>query len=74
MKEEFIEICRSCDKWEIIECDFDYDLISEFGKTVFATREEAEGLKSINTRTRPLPSVKSVVGGGGGGALDFFQC
>lgn len=43
MKEEFIEICRSCDKWEIIECDFDYDLISEFGKTVFATREEAEG-------------------------------
>ncbi len=42
MKEEFIEICRNCDKWQIIECDFDYDLISEFGKTVFATKEEAE--------------------------------
>lgn len=42
MKEEFVEVCRNCDKWEIIECDFDYELISEFGKTVFPTKEEAE--------------------------------
>lgn len=42
MKEEFIEVCRNCDKWEIIECAFDYDLIPEFGKTVFATFDEAE--------------------------------
>ena len=42
MKEEFIEMCRKCDKYEIIECDFDYDLIPEFGKTVFNDREAAE--------------------------------
>lgn len=42
LTEEFIEECRNCEKWEIIECAFDYDLISEFGKTVFASREEAE--------------------------------
>lgn len=42
MKEEFIEECRKCDKWQVIECDFDYDLIPEFGKTVFLTKEEAE--------------------------------
>lgn len=42
MTEEFIEICRKCEKREIIECEFDYDLIPEWGKTVFATKEEAE--------------------------------
>ncbi len=42
MKEEYIEQCRNCDLHEIIECKFDYDLIPEFGKTVFLTREEAE--------------------------------
>lgn len=42
MKEEFIEKCRKCEKAEIIECKFDYDLIGEFGKTVFLTREAAE--------------------------------
>ena len=42
MKEEFIEKCRKCEKTEIIECKFDYDLIGEFGKTVFLTREAAE--------------------------------
>ena len=42
MKEEFIERCRQCDKWEIIECEFDYELIPEFGKTTFLTKEEAE--------------------------------
>lgn len=41
MKEEFIEMCRKCDKYEVIECDFDYDLIPEFGKTVFNDREAA---------------------------------
>ena len=42
MKEEFIEKCRKCAKVEIIECKFDYELIEEFGKTVFLTKEEAE--------------------------------
>ena len=42
MKEEFIEMCRKCDKYEVIECDFDYDLIPEFGKTVFNDPETAE--------------------------------
>lgn len=53
MKEEFIEVCRNCDKREIIECDFDYDLIPEFGKTVFATREEAlSKLQAINEQVK----------------------
>lgn len=42
MREEFIETCRNCEKKEIITCAFDYELIAEFGKTVFCTREEAE--------------------------------
>lgn len=58
MKEEFIEACRNCDKWEIIECDFDYDLIPEFGETVFATREEAEQALS-----KLQASYKQVKGG-----------
>lgn len=42
MREEFIARCRECDRWEIIQCNFDYELIPEYGKTVFLTREEAE--------------------------------
>lgn len=42
MQEEFIEICQKCEKREIIDCKFDYDLLHEFGKTVFLTREVTE--------------------------------
>ena len=42
MREEFIEMCLNCERKEIITCVFDYDLIGEFGKTVFLTCEEAE--------------------------------
>ena len=42
MTEEFIERCRKCDKWEIGECEFDYELIPEWGELVFPTRELAE--------------------------------
>lgn len=42
LTEEGIEICKACEKREIIECGFESDLINEFGKTVFLTREEAE--------------------------------
>lgn len=42
MCEDFIERCRNCTSWEIIECKFSMDLYDEFGKTVFLTREEAE--------------------------------
>lgn len=42
MTKEFIERCRKCDKWEIGECEFDYELIPEWGELVFATRELAE--------------------------------
>lgn len=42
MTEEFIEKCRRCDKWEIGECSFDYELIPEWGKYVFPTKEQAE--------------------------------
>ena len=47
--EESIEICRKCEKAIVGECDFDYDLIPEWGKTVFATPEEAE--KALAERT-----------------------
>ena len=40
--EESIEKCRQCKKWEIGTCKFDYELIEDWGKLVFATREEAE--------------------------------
>ena len=50
MKEEYIKQCRECNKWELIECEFDYELIPEFGKTVFATKEEAEKeLKNVQS-------------------------
>ena len=42
MQEDFIETCQKCDKWEICECKFDYDLIPEWGKLVFPTRELAK--------------------------------
>ena len=42
MTEEFIERCRKCDKWEIGECEFDYELIPEWGESVFPTKEQAE--------------------------------
>lgn len=42
MCEEFIERCRTCTKTEIVECNFWYDLIPDFGKTVFLSREDAE--------------------------------
>lgn len=37
-----LEECRGCTKRKIIEFNFDYDVIGEFGKTVFLTCEEAE--------------------------------
>ena len=40
--EENLKSCRGCQKREIIECEFDYDLLHEFGETVFLTRAEAE--------------------------------
>lgn len=42
MCEEFLQRCRNCTKTEIIECKFDYELIPEFGKTVFLSRDDAE--------------------------------
>ena len=42
LTEEGIEICKACKKREIIECGLEFDLINEFGKTVFLTKEEAE--------------------------------
>lgn len=40
--EEYIKTCRRCDMYEIVELSFDYDLIPEWGKTVFPTKEQAE--------------------------------
>ena len=40
--EQSLKICRNCEKQEIAECTFDNELIDEFGKTVFLTREDAE--------------------------------
>lgn len=40
--EETLKSCRDCQKREIIECEFDYALLHEFGETVFPTREDAE--------------------------------
>lgn len=40
--EETLKNCRGCQKREIIECEFDYDLLHDFGETVFPTRAEAE--------------------------------
>ena len=40
--EESIEKCRGCRKYEIVECKFDWELIENWGKLVFATEKEAE--------------------------------
>ena len=40
--DETLKNCWSCQKREIIECEFDYDLLHEFEETVFLTRAEAE--------------------------------
>lgn len=40
--EENVEACRKCRKRKIICVNFYYDLIPEWGKTVFATKKEAE--------------------------------
>lgn len=40
--EQSIKICRNCEKREIAEFTFDIELIDEFGKAVFLTREDAE--------------------------------
>lgn len=40
--EENTEACRKCRKRKVICVNFDYDLIPEWGKTVFATKKEAE--------------------------------
>ena len=46
--EESIEKCRQCNKWEIGTCKFDYELIEDWGKLVFATEDEAkERLKEL---------------------------
>lgn len=41
MKEEYIERCKKCEKLEVQELEFDYELIPEWGKNVFSTRKEA---------------------------------
>ena len=40
--EETLKSCRNCQKREIIECEFDYDLLHEFGEMVFPTSADAE--------------------------------
>lgn len=53
MCEEFLERCRNCTKTEIIECKFDYELIPDFGKTAFLTREDAQrALEELKTKEK----------------------
>ena len=42
MTEEYIERCRACEKAEIAEMAFDYEMIPEVGKSVFFDRARAE--------------------------------
>lgn len=42
MTEEYLKMCQRCDRFEILEVAFDYELIPEWGKTVFLTKEQAE--------------------------------
>lgn len=42
MTEEYIERCRACEKAEIAEMEFDYEMIPEVGKSVFFDRARAE--------------------------------
>ena len=39
-KDDF-EICKSCTRLEVIKCDFELDLVYDWGKTVFPTKEMA---------------------------------
>ena len=51
--EQSLKICRNCEKREIAECTFDNELIDEFGKTVFLTREDAEKkLEELNNECK----------------------
>ncbi len=56
MTEEFIEICQRCDKWEIGVCDFDYELIPEWGKSVFPTEEQAK--EALNKKLEEVRECK----------------
>lgn len=42
MSEEYLKMCQKCDRFEILEIAFDYELIPEWGNTVFLTKAEAE--------------------------------
>ena len=42
MTEEYIERCRACEKAEIAEMAFDYEMIPEVGESVFFDRARAE--------------------------------
>lgn len=42
--DENLEICRRCEKRQVIEVPFDFSLFDEWGKNVFATRELAEDM------------------------------
>ena len=47
LTEEYIERCRVCDKAEIVEMAFDYEMIPEIGESVFLDRENAEKAPAI---------------------------
>ena len=47
LTEEYIERCRVCDKAELAEMKFDYEMIPEFGENVFLDRESAEKALAI---------------------------
>lgn len=42
MTEDILSECEKCERMEVIELEFDYDLIGEFGKTVFKEKKEAQ--------------------------------
>ena len=51
--EEFIDRCRNCKKTIVGKGEFDYELIPEFGISVFLSREDAErALKGENGCTQ----------------------
>ena len=55
-----IEMCRRCERWEIGECDFDWELVPEWGKYVFATEEEAQrALEVIHNERRKKTNSKA---------------
>lgn len=60
LTDELMEMCRQCDRWEIGTCDFDWDLIPEWGKYVFATEEEAyKALEEIHNERRKKTNSKA---------------